>query len=518
VARVVDGMTARFGCVRVPAFAAAAAERCEPALREVPLAVVTGSPPATRVLDANASAREDGVAPGMADAEAVARCPGLTRRPASDEAVASARHALLDACLSVSPRVEDTGGALAARTMGGAYDVHVDVAGLGRLVGPDDAVGRWLVQRAHAVGLVARVGIADTRAAASVAARCGPRVHVVAPRAERETLAGVSLATLELAPDLAHTLARWGVTTLGALAALPRDGLATRLGRAGLAAHDLACGRDREPFRPYAPPPFWQEAQGLEWEVDSLPALDAVLERVLARLCARLEAAHQLADALEVRLALAPGGHHVRAVPLACPMSEPRPMHALLALALAAHPPPAPVTAVAISATAVPRRAVAGGLWRPPVPAVRDLADVLARLASLVGATNIGTPVLEDCHRPDAYMLARFAPPAGNEGEAHTAVTTRPAAGGALVLRRLRPPRIVEVETDEEGRPTLVLRALSREARVVECAGPWRASGEWWDATAWARDEWDVGLADGTLCRLTHDPLNGRWYLDGVYD
>ena len=511
---MVDGVTARFACVRVPAFAAAAAERCEPALREIPLAVVTGSPPATRVLDANAAAREHGVAPGMTDAEAVARCPRLTRRPASDEAVASARHALLDACLSVSPRVEDPG--LTAKA--GGYDVHVDVAGLGRLIGPDDAVGHRLVQRAHAVGLVARVGIADTRAAASVAARCGPPVHVIAPGAEREALAAVSLATLEVSPDLAQTFARWGVSTLGALAALPRDGLATRLGRAGLAAHDLACGRDREPFHPYMPPPFWQEAQGLEWEIDSLPALDVVLERVLARLCARLEAAHQLADALEVRLALAPGGHHVRAVPLACPMSEPRPMQALLTLALAAHPPPAPVTAVAISATAVPRRAVAGGLWRPPVPAVRDLADVLARLASLVGATNIGTPVVQDCHRPDAYSLARFAPPAGDETEASAAMTSTAAAGGALVLRRLRPPRVVDVETDGEQRPTLVRGALSPEARVVECAGPWRASGEWWDATAWARDEWDVGLADGTLCRLTHDPLAARWSLDGVYD
>src|SRR2546425_781049 len=43
-------------CVWVPFFAAAAAERCEPALAERPLAIVRGTPPATRVVEANAVA------------------------------------------------------------------------------------------------------------------------------------------------------------------------------------------------------------------------------------------------------------------------------------------------------------------------------------------------------------------------------------------------------------------------------------------------------------------------------
>ncbi|OLD74726.1 MAG: hypothetical protein AUG87_15445 [Candidatus Rokubacteria bacterium 13_1_20CM_4_70_14] len=53
---------------------------------------------------------------------------------------------------------------------------------------------------------------------------------------------------------------------------------------------------------------------------------------------------------------------------------------------------------------------------------------------------------------------------------------------------------------------------------VVGCAGPWRASGAWWDVQAWARDEWDVALGDGTLCRLARDLTTDGWSLDGVYD
>jgi protein ImuB len=84
--------------------------------------------------------------------------------------------------------------------------------------------------------------------------------------------------------------------------------------------------------------------------------------------------------------------------------------------------------------------------------------------------------------------------------------------GRRLALRRMRPARRVEVETVGE-RPVRV------EARlVVASAGPWRASGEWWDREAWARDEWDVVLGDGALCRLARDRLVGHWYLDGFYD
>ena len=49
-------------------------------------------------------------------------------------------------------------------------------------------------------------------------------------------------------------------------------------------------------------------------------------------------------------------------------------------------------------------------------------------------------------------------------------------------------------------------------------AGPWRLSGDWWDTDGWARDDWDVALSDGTLCRITLDLRTSAWSLDGVYD
>jgi len=255
----------RFGCVLVEHFDAAAAERCEAALRERPLAILSarvdgpnvgreGAPTAKiqTILEANAEAREQGVRPGMTETEARARCPRLVTRPWVEEYVLAARDALLEAALAVSPRIED----------GGAGLVYVDTVGLERLIGDPASIGRRLVHQARAVGLTARVGLAVSRTAARVAAaRATGAVTVIPPGRERAALARAPLAALDLAPDLVATLTRWGVRTLGELAALPRDGLAMRLGPAGLRAHDQALGVDRDPFRPWTPPPFWEEAQ-----------------------------------------------------------------------------------------------------------------------------------------------------------------------------------------------------------------------------------------------------------------
>jgi protein ImuB len=496
---MVDGMT-RVACVWVEAFEAAAVERAEPTLRERPLAVVAGTVPARRVTDANAAARESGVRAGMGEAEAVARCPALARRPGSGDTVAAARRALLDACYGLSPRLEDAAPGL----------VLVDVAGLARLLGPDDVIAERLARAARAVGLQARVGVASTRAAARVAARLAARTLVLPPEMEAEALAPVPVTTLEWPPEVAAALARWGVATLGELAALPRAELAGRLGVEGLAAHDVACGRDRAPFRPWTPPPFWEEAQALDWEIDTLSALEGVLERVLERLVARLSAAHLATDGVQLRLALAGGAHHARALALACPMDEVRPMLTVLGHDLATRPPERPVVGVALQAHAVPRRAVAGVLGRPPAPATRDLATVLSRLVALVGADNVSAVAPADSHRPDAWGPAPLHPDGAEGSDA--------PSEHVLAFRRLRPPRRVTVATDAAGRPTAVVGALTDVARVVRCAGPWRTSGDWWDADGWSRDEWDAALDDHTLIRLVNDRRHATWLLDGVYD
>jgi protein ImuB len=51
---------------------------------------------------------------------------------------------------------------------------------------------------------------------------------------------------------------------------------------------------------------------------------------------------------------------------------------------------------------------------------------------------------------------------------------------------------------------------------VLDLAGPWRTSGDWWTADAWQRDEWDIALSDGALYRIYCEPAG--WFVEGSYD
>jgi len=520
-----------FACVFVPWFTVAAEERCDPALREQALVIVTtATMPARRpsgrkrtaprtsiprVVEAGPLAREAGVRPGMTETEAHARCPALVTRALCVEHVNAAHQAMLDAALAVSPRVEDAGAGI----------VHVDIVGLASLVGDEHAVAERLLRQTSAVGLHSCVGVAGTRTAARIAARMGPRTVVIPLGHERAALAGVDLGVLDLPARLMDTFVNWGVRTLGDLAGLPRDGVVARLGAEGLAAHEAALGLDGTPFRPYLPPSFWEEAQALDWEIDALDALMRVVERVLERLTARLAAARVLAGELDVHLDLASGQRHARTIVLAHPLGEVHPMLTLISLDLEAHPPGAPITRVVVSASPVAPRVVQPELGSSPSPSVRDLAAVLARLSAVAGVDAIGSPRLLDTHRPDGFTLVPFAPPLVGGGDRRldeTKPTALEEGMPPLALRRLRPPRRAHVELEQEAdgcRPArLRVEPNTRVERVVVCAGPWRRSGTWWDGQGWARDEWDAALVDGTLCRLVHDRLSDHWFLDGVYD
>ena len=129
------------------------------------------------------------------------------------------------------------------------------------------------------------------------------------------------------------------------------------------------------------------------------------------------------------------------------------------------------------------------------------MSHTLGRLTALHGKSNIGSPALGDTHRPDAIEKTPFAQCASR---AESTKNKRAAEITQLSLRRFRPPQ-----------PTRI-----RSHQIVTCAGPWRSSGDWWTGAnqEWARDEWDVELLDGSICRIYWDHCKKAWFLEGIYD
>jgi protein ImuB len=389
-----------------------------------------------------------------------------------------------------SPLVEDVD----------ASTVVLDVSGLGRLLGTAETIAGTIAVKA---GPMAHVAVASTRDAALYAAQGIRGVTVIAPGEEARVLGGLPVEIVATG-EILDTLDRWGIRTLHELAALPEIGVAERLGPEGVRLRKLARGEISAPLRRDDPAPEFAEALELEDPVELLEPLLFVLSRLLHQLCERLDR-HALA-ALELRVALRleRGGEHARSLRLPAPVRNPATLLKLIHLDLAAHPPQAPVVAAAVSAQPSKPRSTQDGLFVPPAPEPEKLELTLARIAGIVGQGNVGSPQLVDTHRPGAFRVA----------SAFTGVG-QASACPVLAFRAFRPPLAATVE----GNPSPVfVAARGIRGKVLEAAGPWRTSGDWWTATPWARDDWDVALAGGALYRIYSEHFSGGWFVEGRYD
>jgi protein ImuB len=190
------------------------------------------------------------------------------------------------------------------------------------------------------------------------------------------------------------------------------------------------------------------------------------------------------------------------------PMQERSVLLKLLHLRLASHALSAPVMKVKLSAAPVAPRHEQEGLFVPDAPVPEKLEVTLARVAKVVGTENSGSPELLDSHRPQAFRMAHFTPPAAKNDE-HS------PASAKLALRLFRPAKKARVMV-RDGVPMQV-RFAKIDSEVLMAAGPWRACGEWWGQQPWARDEWDVALPEG-LYRLVRDRVRSAWLVEGTYD
>ena len=335
-----------------------------------------------------------------------------------------------------------------------------------------------------------------------------------------------SLAGVEKkdAAEILETLRLWGVRTFADFAALPVAGVSERLGQAGLRLQQLAAGKTERHLHVKQLEPVFSTSLELEHAISELEPLSFIFARLLHQLCAALNAHALATNELRVTLQLENQTTHERKLSLPHPMRDHKVFLKLLLLDAEMHPPKSAVTAVSIMCEPVKPRVLQSGLFVPLAPAPDKLELTLARLAKLVGEDNIGSPVLLDTHRPDAFSMKRFT--LQTEPARRRRKKNRPPAVRArqcLGFRRFRPPLRAIVEA-HQGWPTQISawgKQRSVYGKVVDVAGPWRTTGDWWRDDGWARDEWDVTLERlgcQTLYRVYREIKTENWFVEGNYD
>ncbi len=480
--------------------------------------VTDGDGPRAPVVACSAEAESYGARPGLSTAQARNIYDGLCFRSVSADAMRAAQAALCDVAYAHSPRIEEGGP---GDGEGGSDPglVFLEIGGLESLYDSETVLVKSLVRSANAVGFEVAVGVASTKVAARLAAFNGSGRAIIPPREEWSFLAPLPVAMLEPSDQLRETLVRWGIRTLGDLAALPASAVASRLGPEGALLVRRARGEDEKPFVTRVVPLAFEEVIEVDYGIETIEPFLFVVRPMIERLMTRLAVRGLVCGDLRLSLGLANRGRDERTVVVAAPSREVKPLLMLLRLHLETHPPPAPVERIVVVAVAEQLRPTQLDLLRPNGPAPEKLAVTLAKLTALCGdADRVGTPVVADSHCPDAYGVGKFQLSNSKfqkeEGRASPCVA----------LRAVRPPSELEVFEDRGRldfvRPseTNARSALRCQGRVVMSAGPWRVHGEWWKEEPYRRDYYDVQLSDGGVYRLFFDPVRTKWFVDGYYD
>ena len=327
-------MFALIVCTLLPRFELAVAAGGREVLAAGPVALAPEVGREQLIGEASAAAETYGVRAGLRLGEALARCPTLRLVPPDPAGVADEWERLLGVLEGVGAAVESGHPGLAWFEAEGLHRLHG--SGLEGVI----AVTR------RALAVPVRIGAAPSRFAALAAAGAArvrrAEIAPSGPEALRRYLAPLPVRLLSMRPETAalpDSLERFGVRTLGELAAMPRAALADRFGEAGPLARSLARGRDA-PLRPRVAALHFEELLELP-ESASGQQLERALGLLIDRMLARRDRRGRTLRAAVLSARLVEGGTWRTRVTFREALADPRRMRLVLTPKLAELPAPA---------------------------------------------------------------------------------------------------------------------------------------------------------------------------------
>jgi protein ImuB len=524
----------RYGCLVLGQFAAQALLRLRAKTSAV--AVMDGLKPWEVVCALNGAAQRAGIQVGMTrlDVEAFDGVETARRSQADERSTVAA---VLTCLGQFSPRIE------VRKTPGADWECIVDLSGTELLLGKPEVLGAALLKALEQVGVEgwlvlganadAGLSVARFLAAQSLGSNCqGVRCQTIAAGGEKRALQRLPVGVLGLDKGQSERLVTWGIGTLGELAELDEESLILRMGQAGKTLRLRAIGQFRELLQPLEEMLSLEEtlefSDPLETIEQMLFCLSPMLERLLAyageralaiasvRIALTLAACE---DRVDGSLLESTPETVTRTIRPAIATTDRMLLLKLIQLDLEAHPIAGAVAGVVLRAETGDPSRIQLGLFAPQLPEPTRFEDTYARLAAVVGETNLGRLRALDTHAREGFRLDRFILPTHL---AKPAPARSADSVPAMALRRMRPPAQVKVWVVNRRVESFMFDEV--RYRVARSYGPWRMSGEWWSPQVWSYDAWDIAAVrvgnetDVLLCMLGFDLLRNRWQMEGLYD
>ena len=452
-----------------------------------------------------------GVTLGMPrrDAEALAPFATVLIRDQSDEA--RRFEPVVEMVEDLVPRVEVVSPGLLFVPVAGALNFYGGEVPLAEKMA--EGICRLLGEQS---GGEALVGIADGPFAARWAAATATpgEPHVV-----EDTIGFLSrldlLALREAmgGEEMIDTFRWLGISTLGDLARLPRETLASRFGNHGVLAHRLATGEDRL-VDPRDIRPELGVQMTFEEPLESLDAVAFAGRSLAERLLKGLRAAGVAPHTVTVSVEAAYGPVRERIWRSADPFTEKALIERVwwqLRAWVEGEGVPGGIVGLGIAPADLSGEGRQLGLLNDESSNI-ETDRALARAQALLGPERVIQGRAQGGRMPgERVVWSRWGEPETEierDSDAPWPGAT-PSPSPALV-----PPRFTPLDVEWDGGMPTRVRLGSRWEPVLTWSGPWRLSGRWWVGERDA-DRYQLVTSVGAfLCVVAED----RAYLAGVYD
>src|SRR5205809_94980 len=224
--------------------------------------------------------------------------------------------------------------------------------------------------------------------------------------------------------EILSILHKWGIHTLGQLAALDKEELRARLGAEAVRLWERANGTATRLLKFVQPPETFQESFEFDHEIETAEPLLFILRRFLEQLSLRLSNIYLVAKELTLVISFSNRQSYERIFKIPQPTNDVDLLFRMLQTHLENFKSEHPIVAVALTAQPIRPASQQFGLFETALRNPQQLYETLARLSALLGSDRVGTPIKEETHRPDAFRMEPFSwtqnddPPSCNSGVA----------------------------------------------------------------------------------------------------
>src|SRR5205809_5886734 len=208
--------------------------------------------------------------------------------------------------------------------------------------------------------------------------------------------------------EILAILHKWGIHTLGQLAALDKEQLGARLGPEAVRMWERANGQFNRVLKLVRPPESFAETFEFENEIETVEPLLFILRRFLEQLTLRLSGIYLVAKELTLRITFVNQQVYERIFKIPQPTNDIGLLFRMLQTHLENFRSKHPIVAVALIAQPSKPAREQFGFFETTLRNSHQLSETLARLSALLGGDRVGTPVLEETHRPDAFRMQPF--------------------------------------------------------------------------------------------------------------